>query len=273
MNRIIYGLIVSLLATSAFAMESPWEKKLPFENATINYTINGLTNGSKILYIKDYGRTTAEYRNTTSTMFGMAQQQKEVNITTPDWVYTIDLLTGTGMKMVNPEKYFIEEFNKLSRNQQKTVIRNTEKMDLSTVEGMSGTLEKNAAKILGYRCDKVGLAGSTLYIISDSDIPLKLETNMMGMKFEELATRIDKGSVPAAKFNLPANVSITDDRQAGQMMRAQAKTTIQDLLAGKRSKMSGAGSGGNDQGGQQQLTPEQVMQMQQMMQMFGGQAR
>ncbi len=48
--------------------------------------------GTKMLYVKNYGRTTAEYSDTTVKVMGMTQQTKEIVITTPDWEYTIDLI-------------------------------------------------------------------------------------------------------------------------------------------------------------------------------------
>ena len=40
-------------------------------------------------------------------------QNDTVHIQTPDWMYTFDLVKKTGKKNVNPQKYMIEEYNKL----------------------------------------------------------------------------------------------------------------------------------------------------------------
>ena len=74
-----------LTATTAVALESPWEKKLPFKSAVIEYTITGTQKGTKTIYVKDYGQTVAEYRNISMTVIGMTQKENTMDITTPDW--------------------------------------------------------------------------------------------------------------------------------------------------------------------------------------------
>ncbi len=126
MKKIIISLLALMLTASiAAALESPWEKKLPFKEATIDYTISGNSKGTKTIYVKDYGRTVAEYRNTSMTVFGMTQKENTLDVTTPEWEYAIDLTEHNGTKMVNPEKYLIEEFQKLSKSDQKKIIKNT----------------------------------------------------------------------------------------------------------------------------------------------------
>ena len=266
MKKIVMLLIILLWSTSAFALESPWEKKSPFKNATIDYNITGTMNGTKTVYIKDFGRTKAEYSNTSMTVFGMVQPKKEIIITTPEWEYTIDLVENTGSKQSNPHKFMIEEFHKLTKKQQKKVNENTEKMGLSTVEGMNGTVEKNALKLLGYRCDKVTIMGTTAYTLRGTEIPLKIDANIMGIQISEVATSIKKGSVSASKFKVPSTINCTYDNHADSVMKEHAKLTIQNLLAGKPPGKSGSNSGNNNQ-----MTPEMQQQMQNMMKMFGGQ--
>ncbi len=60
MKKFLSLLIVLLFATSAFALDNPWDTKLPFKNAIIDYKVSGTLNGEKTIYVKDYGRTTAE---------------------------------------------------------------------------------------------------------------------------------------------------------------------------------------------------------------------
>lgn len=159
MKKIIFLLTVLFYTASVFALDNPWEKNLPFEHAIIDYKISGTMNGEKTTYVKDYGRTTAEYSNMSIKMFGMTQETKDVAITTPDWVYNIDLVQNTGTKQANPTKFLIQDFNKLSKDQQEKVIENAQKPGISTIAGMDGKLQKNATTILGYQCDKIDLAG------------------------------------------------------------------------------------------------------------------
>jgi len=279
MKKIVISLLVMMLTPSfAAAVENPWEKKLPFKEATIDYAITGSSKGTKTIYVKDYGKTVAEYRNTSMTVFGMTKKENTIDITTPEWEYTIDLEGHTGTKMVNPEKYMIEEFQKLSKSDQQKVIKNSEELGMNTVHGMEGEITKNDTKILGYRCDKVSMMGVTVYTISGTPVLLKLESNMMGMKINETATRIKKGSVSSSKFKIPSGIKIQHDVHADQMAKMQAKNTIQSLLSGKMPAGSmGQGQHRNESSegyqdeDQEGMSPEQIQQMKQMMQMFGGQ--
>lgn len=275
MKRKLSLLIVLLFATSAFALENPWDTKLPFKNAIINYNLSGTMSGEKTTYIKDYGRTTAEYSNTSMKMFGMTQQQKEIIITTPDWVYTIDLMEKIGTKQANPKKFMIQEFNNLSKAEKKKVIKNSESLGVSTIEGMDGTLEKNAEKILGYMCDKVSMAGTDTYIFSGTDLPLKVKGETMGIKIDQTATSIKKESASSSKFELPSNIQLEHNEQADQMMQDRAKTIIQTILENKHSKsadtspqMSAPQPPANESN---QMTPEMQEQMKQMMEILGKQ--
>lgn len=262
--------IVSLMAVSASAQDSPWDKKLPFESATITIEVSGTMKGTKTIYVKDYGRTSAEYSETVMTMFGMTQREQEITITTPEWEYSIDMAGNTGTRQANPKKYLIQEFNRLSGNQQKTVLKNIEEMGISTIQGMNGTVEKNAAKILGYTCDKAVVMGIEAYTISGTELPLKIQGNTMGIAVNEVATGIDTGKVPESRFALPANIRFENDPETDQMMQAQAANIVQSILEGKypTPDMTGNMMGGSDQ---DQLSPEEQQQLQQMMKLFGNQ--
>jgi len=258
MKKIIFLLIIVFSATSAFAVDNPWDTKLSFKNVIIDSKISGTMNGEKTIYIKDYGKIRAEYSNTSMKMMGMSQQIKEVIITTPDWVYTINQLENTGTKQANLEKFMTQEFNSLSKTEQKKVVKNVESLGIATVEGMEGTLEKNAAKIMGYSCDKVTMAGTVVYTISKTDLVLKMNTNMMGVKMSEAATNIREENAPSSKFELPSNIIFEHDKQADQMMQEQAKTIIQELLKDNPGQISSAGNYSNTQS--QMPTPPQKSQ-------------
>ena len=100
---LFFSWVLLLPFTSAQA-DNPWEIKLPFEQATINYSLSGMETGSEILYIKDFGRQTARYRTTKASVFGMTMHNKSVEIISPDWIYKYNLEEGTGTKSINPQK-------------------------------------------------------------------------------------------------------------------------------------------------------------------------
>jgi len=261
--------VILLLSSQAYAVENPWDIKLPFKEATVHYDISGNMQGKKVVYVKAYGRTSAEYTETSMTIFGMTQIQKDLAITTPDWSYSINLIDNSGSKQTNPNKYLIEEFNKLSEREQKKVATNAEKFGMNTLEGMQGKRQENVVEILGYRCDKTEMMGATVYGIHGSGFPLKVESNMMGMKHAETAIKIDKAAVPNSKFLPPTSIQYRHDQYADQMMQNYAKNVMQSLLNDQPPAPMGGGQAPEQQQ-QNKPNPEQQQQMQQLMKMFGG---
>lgn len=263
-------MMVLLLPGMVFAgSDSPWEKKLPFKKATIVYSLGGMQEGTETLYIRDYGKEMATYTETTTKMLGMTMKTQEIGITTPDYIYSYDLTEQTGLKSVNPQKYMIEEYNKLSKSEKKQVKKNSETMGISMTEGLGGEIEKNSSKILGYKCDKMTVMGSTIYMIHDTQIPLKTEVNMMGMKMQIVATEIKEGKVDASKFKHPEGIEVEIDQQADAAARTMAKETMVML-----KDPEGVKPGAMQTQQQQQLSPEEQKEMEQAMKalkgIFGG---
>ncbi len=266
---VFMGLLLTLLPVSVSAEgRSPWEMKLPFESATIHYSISGMENGSEVVYIRDYGREVATYHTTKMNMMGMTMVTETVEIENQDWVYSFDLTEKTGSKSVNPRKYMIEEYNKLSKADKKLIENNGEKMGVSMGEGSGGNVQQNATKILGYSCDRAEIMGTVVHSLHGSGIPLLLESNMMGMTMKIEATSVDEGKVNASFFELPKGIEARYDPQSDVIAREMAKQTI----AGLKDPESIKKQGGMPmmQGQEQQMIPEEREQMQQAMEMMKG---
>lgn len=233
--RVLSVSILTLCISSfAAAGDSPWEKKLPFKSATIQYKIKGSMKGSKTLYVKDYGRTHVEERKTKMSMFGIQQLQHEWVLTTPDWEYTLDKTTNDASKTVNPYKYLIEEYNTLSSADKKTVRINADETGFAFIEQGEGEFIANDKKLLGYSCDKINMMGVKAHVIHGTELPLAAATNMMGIKMTEMATKVDTGRVSADKFKLPVGVDFYHDKDADRILKQQARSVINSLL-GKAS--------------------------------------
>ena len=218
--------VIVILPCLAMGAESPWEKKLPFESATITYELSGMETGEEILYIRNFGRDTARYRTTRTSMLGMTMNNRSVEIMTPDWIYHFDLEKKSGSKSINPQKLMIEEFNRLTSAEQREVLKNGEEMGTGFTSTMQGSFEKNAREILGYPCDKVSVMGSTTYSIHGTAIVLHSETNIMGVSAKSIANRIDKAEVPEKYFSFPEGIVPQPDHQADQMAKVMAEQSI-----------------------------------------------
>lgn len=273
MNGLVKLTAVGLLVVSQTVLAQDWfAPKLPFKNAVVEYQVTGMSAGTKTTYIRDYGRESAEYTNLSMKMMGMVQTQQEIDITTRDWVYSVDMNSRTATKMMNPEKVYRQELEKYSSTEQDKIATNAEKFGMNSLQGMGGTLTKNAAKLQGYSCDLTEMSGIKVYSISETGFPLKVETNMMGMKSTEEAVSIKKVSPPADKFSLPAGVTVEHDQMAENMMRNHIRQTLSSLVAGEMPKLDSDGydaQGAEMNSGEEALSPEAMQQLQQMMQQFG----
>jgi hypothetical protein len=219
-----------MTAGIATAKDSPWETRLPFKKGTIQYKITGSQNGTETLYIKDFGRTTARHQTVSMNLFGMTQTTEEIEITTPEWIYNVDLTDRTCEKSANPTKYMVEEFNTLSKKDKKKILKNTEKQGNQMIEGMNGSVQIKGAKVLGYTCDVVTVMGAKTYCFTGTSIVLKSEADIMGMKMTSTATDIQKGKPATTHFQVPQGILVHHNAQADAMAKVMAQSTIQHLL-------------------------------------------
>jgi hypothetical protein len=275
MKKILVILMLTLLVSSAYAASNPWDQKLPFKNATISYKLNGSFKGTSTLYIKDHGQTRAEYVDSEMKILGISNKRKEITITTPDWVYVYNEKDGVINKQTNPVKYMKEEYEKLSASDKKKLVKNMEETGISTVESLNGTVEKGSAEIMGYKCDKVTMAGITTYTMTGTDIVLKTEGGLMGMKENTEAVSIDKGKPANDKFELPSGVEIVYSAEADAISKEHARSAVQMLLESEgKPMMSISNSGAHEQAAEEDGgfdMDEQKEKLKSMMKMFGGQ--
>ncbi len=271
-------MMLLLLSTHRLAVaKSPWETELPFEHATIRYTISGTENGEEIIYIRDYGREVATLHTTNTNMMGITMTNTTMDLSNPNWEYSFDLTNHTGTKSVNPEKYMILEYNKLSQTEKLEISHNAEKMTASVVEGFGGQILKNAKKIHGYECDRVEMMGTVTYSIHGTDIPLLVESDMMGIKMKIEATSVETGKVDLKHFLLPEEIEPVLDPRSDAIAQNMAKETISMLQNPEGTKKLRKGSSDEELDAQQQFPPEQKNQAEQAMQilqgLFGGKSQ
>jgi len=214
---------------------SPWEKKLPFQSAIIHYALSGMEEGEETLYVRDYGKERATYHETVSAMIGLTANSSTIELETPDSIYFYDLQEKEGIKTSNPKKYMIEEYAGLSPAEKKKVRENAEKMGTvyaeAMAEGMGGEgmvvkIEHNATEILGYSCDKVEVMGGVTYLLHGTDICLKSEMKVLGMKMEMVATSVREGDVDDKFFEHPAGIHAEVDAEAETMVKEMAGQVV-----------------------------------------------
>lgn len=261
----ILAVVALMMPVLADAASNPWDKKLPFKSATIKYDLSGMETGQEVLYVRKHGKETARYHDASMSVLGMTMKNRTVEITTPDWMYSFDLEEGTGTKSVNPLKLMKLEYEKLSRSDKKKVLENSKKMGPHIMDGLQGSIEPNAKKIMGYSCDRVAMSGITVYSIHDTPIVLNSESNMMGITIKMVATDIDKGSVADKHFQFPEGLEPQTDPEADQMAQAMAEQTMAMLKDPEGFKKNNQGSMMIPQGRIKDIPPEEQQQMEDAM--------
>ncbi|MBF0292074.1 MAG: hypothetical protein HQK86_07950 [Nitrospinae bacterium] len=221
----------------SFAEESPWERKLPFKSAIVQYDVAGDEKGTETLYIRASGQEQVHVRKTKGKVMFMNVSNDKVTITTPELVTEVDMEKKTGRKFINPNKFMSEEYGKLSAKEKENVKKNAVDMGTNMSQMMGGTVEKKAGSHLGYPCDVVKAMGITTLVMSDSGIMLKTDGSMMGMTIKSAATKLEKdAAIPSDVFNVPAGINVQYDKEADKSNREMAKSVMDMLKDPEASK-------------------------------------
>ncbi len=225
------SLVLFCFVAVAFADDLPWEKKLPFKHATIQYDLSGNEHGKETLYIKDYGKLRAKYHKATATIMGMTNKTETLEITDPDWISTYNLTDKTGSKITNPYKLYQAEYSKLSRTEKRNFEKNSKELGASMLGKFGGSVKPSSAQILGYDCDVTTVTGmSTTYTLHGTDIPLRSEISAMGMNSSTTATQIDTATaIPDNTFSPPVGISALENQEMETMSRDSIMQVIDTL--------------------------------------------
>ncbi len=197
MKKISLILLTILLTIGAHAQKDNY-KVFPFKSGIIEYQKSGKIKGTTIKYIDDYGYKQADYGESVTKMFGQETKEKEATILIGPEVFTIDYENNNVNKGINPvyETYANSKgnYDELGRESMKAL-------------GFEDTGETET--ILGKECEI--WKGSLGQISIWQGLALKTKTKFLGMKMEEVATKITIDTkVPASKFEIPKDMTIQE---------------------------------------------------------------
>lgn len=227
---LLTGFAALLGAVPVLAKDSLWDLALPFEKAVIHYDVSGAQKGTETLYIRDFGNERVKITQSKGKVMFVTTTTDTIEITTRDSVINIDMEENTGTRMTNPQKFMREEIEKLSAKERQIVMRNLETIGMNMAVQMGGQVKPKAGEHLGYTCDLVTVMGTTSCQMSGTPIMLKMESNMMGVKINTVAKKIDKNaSVPADLFQIPEGVNVKYSKDADEMSRAMVASMIESM--------------------------------------------
>ena len=274
-KRYLLALSLGILTTApALAADLPWEMKLPFKEAAIHYELTGSEQGKETLYVKDYGQRRAEHHKATTMVMGMSNPSETLELTDPDWITTYNLIDKTGEKTSNPRKIYQAEYNKFSAAEKKNFEKNAKELGAGMMGSFGGSVKQKAEKVLGYDCDVAAIGGgmSTVSMIHNTDVPLRSEVSVMGMKSANVAVKVDTGAVPDSAFAPPAGITAVFNQEAETMMTGmvqQAMDTLKQPDGAKKMQQMGQSMvpGGMQQGMEAEgISKEDQQAMMQQMQ-------
>jgi len=217
MKTLLIALLSALLSTVAMAQQQG--KYFFVKSGHIEYTLGGNTTGTKSVWFDNYGMLmyTLTESTTTVKILGMKSttSTKELEIRKGNTIWKADLLQKTGTKMTIEAQTEVGE--KLTKGKTDAQLHELERKTLTDmgaeIEGYETFLGKNCLKF------KWG----TTKFLQYKGIPLKSDVSTLGVSYTETATGFDTNiSVPAAKFEIPANVKFED---MGEMMNMPTNET------------------------------------------------
>lgn len=223
LNRGILSL--TILSTALFSDTNPFIKKLPFQEAIIEYTLSGNQKGVKTLYVKDYGLNRVIYQNINSKLMKKSSNKAKYTITTKKWIYKISSNTNQAIKTPNLSNLLYIAYKELSKQEQNQVEENLKLLNFNPIKNNKFKIIKNFTKIEEIPCDMI-LSGTKRECYGyDGSLLLKSTTKIMGFNKDEIVSNIFKTKVDSKLFDL-SNLTIKDDKKQSLKLYKLSQTIV-----------------------------------------------
>ncbi len=169
-------------------------KRYPeLKTAIITYKVSGMSTGTEVVYIDDWGRREAIYKKITTKMMGVDLERNFMTLITDNgkWIYNIDLNSKIAIKM--DETGYKSLAGNTGRNMDETI----------------GAVKIGTEEIVGKVCDvwKKGYPYSMAWIWKG--VALKKDQDVAAMSVITEATEVQENiSIPEDKFAIPPGVKV-----------------------------------------------------------------
>jgi hypothetical protein len=156
--------------------------------------------GTAIMYFDDYGMKEATYENTVMDMYGIKLETESINYLVGYFQYILDIKNNIATKTKNT---ILQSLVEKSKGDLEEVGRD---MFVSMGGEMTGT-----ENMIGKPCEIWELKSMGTKIWVWENIPLRSETNLMGIQILRVATKIDENAViPTEKLEVPTDIEFTE---------------------------------------------------------------
>jgi hypothetical protein len=186
-------LLLIFISVSIFAQEY---KRYHFKSGKIVYESTGAMTGTSTTYFDNYGMLEAKKSNLTIDMMGVKQEHNSLEIMKDRWVYSVNLKTNTATKIENPMYQLFPNGVE------------GEEVAIAMMKKMGGK-KIGTETVSGKNCDIWDVPKMMSKIWVWKTIPIKTETNVMGMQITQTATSVET-DIPISqdKFNIPKGITI-----------------------------------------------------------------
>ena len=201
MKNLVLLLLAFILIGSEAISQTKEYKRYSLKSGIVKYTIDGMQKGSAELYFDNWGMKEATYENSVIEMYGIKQESETVNYLDGYWQYNVDKQSNTGTKTKNTVL--------------ESIVENSEDGDLVVIGQQMftnmGGKKIGSGEVIGKPCEIWELESVGTKVWVWENIPLKTETNMMGMTLVREATSIETDAdIPEGKLDIPTDIEFNE---------------------------------------------------------------
>ncbi len=234
--KVIFPLLCFLIAqpflsNSTYAVENPYKDHYPFNTAIIHFNVSGHETGNETLYVKPDFQ--ALYINTRYNELGRVNPKNVLILTTPEYIYNIDLIKKIGAKIRNFKTDLIKKFDVLSKNEKITVSNNVKELGTAVLGNIYAKRAPSHEKVLGLDCDLIEVFGERVLIWPGANIPLKRNRKSeYGNKSVATAVKIEENvPIPPDKFEVPEGILISLNKIESEILENKIMTQFHSMRA------------------------------------------
>ncbi len=199
--RTLFWLSALLMIISGLKAQEKEAGIYLLKSGHVEYELSGNITGTRSIWWDNYGEWSYEEEKTVTKMkiFGMSSEEEKhiITVTKDGTFWTANMTENTGMTGKEPTEDIRGDLSEMDEEEQEEYGR-------QMFEAMGGR-ELPPETFMGRKCNVMEVMGSKTYIYKN--IPLKSTVNLMGIKADAVAVKLEENiSVPASKFQPVAGI-------------------------------------------------------------------
>jgi hypothetical protein len=173
------------------------------ESAHVVYAISGMKKGTEELFFDQYGLRQLRVSSNRIMLGAEMREMKTVTITIADSVFMLNLNDNTGRAL--KDRLLFDVADSLG-------TKDLGAADIFLQSRESGLMLVGSERWLSKECQVYQLSDSSLKLWIWNNIPLRIESEILGVKNVVEATRIQTElAIPKSKFEIPLGIKILNE--------------------------------------------------------------